>query len=683
MVKMNGSCDMSRKLFLPMSTPSSLRWGIIGLGAIAKTFAEALDHTSVGTLVAVASRSLDKARDFGARWPQAVAYGSYQELLDDENVEAVYIATPHPQHAEWVVKAAEAGKHILCEKPITLNAVEAEGVFHVVQRAGVCLMEAFMYRCHPQTLKIAEVVRDGKLGDIRLVEAGFAFDQGPKPEGRHQANELGGGGILDVGCYPMSMARIVAGAAKGQAFADPVEIKGLGHLDEVTGVDTWAAAVLKFPGDILAQIATGVRLNHRNDVRIYGGAGTLTVTSPWFCNGELLFQARGSTEVEKIAYDAPKPLYVYEIEAFAAYVKEGKAPVISWADTLGNMCSLDRWRQELSFLYQIELPTSNWPTVDRRPLRRSATARMAYGELEGVKKPISKLILGTMMRPNLPARSILFDEFVREGGNAFDTAWIYSADGSAERTFGQWVRNRDVRDEVVVIVKGAHTPSCDPVNLERQFEQSLDRLGMVSADIYVMHRDNTEIPVGEFVDVINRRIKTGEINAYGFSNWTLERVDEALEYAGANGLVPPVCISNQLSLARMVKALWVDCLSVGAPEAQEWLAKRQMANLAWSSQARGFFTDRSALHLKEDKLLSESFYAEDNFERKARAYELAAAKGVLPVHIAGSYVLQRSFPSFSLIGPQNLHELHSNLGALDLTLTPAEMAWLNLETEKL
>lgn len=664
-----------------MSSPTSLRWGIIGLGSIAKTFAEALEHTPAGTLVAVASRSLEKAREFGSRWPQATPYGSYDDLLADPAVDAVYIATPHPQHAQWIVRAAEAGKHILCEKPLTLNAAEAEAALFAVQRAGVFFMEAFMYRCHPQTARIAEIVREGRLGEIRLIEAAFSFDQGPNPEGRHQANALGGGGILDVGCYPLSLSRLVAGAATGQLFADPIELKGVGHLDEVTGVDTWASAVLKFPGDIMAVLSTGVRMSHPNDVKIHGTKGMLTVTSPWFCKGELILQLKDGSEPEKITFDTTRHLYTYEIEAVSAHVSEKQAPQMSWADTIGNMRSLDRWRRELSFLYEIELPTANWPTLDGRPLHHSPASRMPYGELPGVKKPISKLVLGTMLRPDMAYRSIIFDEFFREGGNAFDTAWIYSSDGSAESTFGRWVKNRGIRDEVVVIAKGAHTPCCDPVNLRKQFEQSLSRLGMDYADIYMMHRDNKEIPVGEFVDVINQAIRQGEIQAYGFSNWTLERVEAAIDYARAHGLVAPVCISNHLSLARMVKPLWADCLSAGSPEAFAWLEKHGIANFAWSSQARGFFTDRSAPDRTEDKLLSESFYAEDNFERKARAYQLAKDKGVLPVHIAGAYVLQKNFPSYSLIGPQTLEELHSNLGALDLTLTPAEMAWLNLEAD--
>ena len=234
----------------------SLRWGILGTGRIARQFGAALAKSRQGRLVAVATRgdAVPEAEEFsGARW-----HHGYQGLLDDGEVDAVYIATPNPSHLEWAVKTAAAGKHILCEKPIGLNVKEAEVIIAAARRAGVFLMEAFMYRCHPQTARLVEILRSGAVGELRLIQASFGGAVAPTST-RHHAAELGGGGILDMGCYCVSMSRLIAGIAIGKPFAEPVEILGSGHVGQ-TGVDDWAAAILKFPGDLIAQVSTRVTL---------------------------------------------------------------------------------------------------------------------------------------------------------------------------------------------------------------------------------------------------------------------------------------------------------------------------------------------------------------------------------------------------------------------------------------
>jgi predicted dehydrogenase len=238
-----------------------LRWGILGAGGIAATFAKALPLSRTGRLAAVGSRDGAKAAEFAAKHGGARAHGSYKALLADPEVDAVYIATPHPQHAEWCIRAARAGKHILCEKPITLNHAEAMVVAETARQAGVFLMEAFMYRCHPQTQRLTDLIRNGAIGEVRMIQATFSFQAGFNADGRLFSNELGGGGILDVGCYTTSIARLVAGAATGKLFADPLRVDGRAVLHPETGVDAYAAAVAEFPGGILAHLATGVMLN--------------------------------------------------------------------------------------------------------------------------------------------------------------------------------------------------------------------------------------------------------------------------------------------------------------------------------------------------------------------------------------------------------------------------------------
>ena len=152
---------------------AQLSWGILGTGAIAKTFAKDLAKSKTGTLVAVASRTLERAQKFTAEIPARKAHGSYEALLADPEVQAVYVATPHPHHAAWAIRAAEVGKHLLVEKPLAMSQPEAQAVIEAAVAHNVFLMEAFMYRCHPQTRKIAELIRSGAVGEVRVIQAAF------------------------------------------------------------------------------------------------------------------------------------------------------------------------------------------------------------------------------------------------------------------------------------------------------------------------------------------------------------------------------------------------------------------------------------------------------------------------------------------------------------------------------
>jgi predicted dehydrogenase len=176
-------------------TARPLRWGIIGAGHIAREFADGIGESQTGVLAAIGSRSQSGADQFAAVYEGIRAHGSYQALLDDSEIDAVYIATPHPMHAEWTIKAAEAGKHILVEKPIGMNAPEAAAMIDAAMENDVFLMEAFMYRCHPQTAKLAELIRSGAIGEVRLIRASFCYDGGSDLSSRAFAPELGGGGI--------------------------------------------------------------------------------------------------------------------------------------------------------------------------------------------------------------------------------------------------------------------------------------------------------------------------------------------------------------------------------------------------------------------------------------------------------------------------------------------------------
>jgi aryl-alcohol dehydrogenase-like predicted oxidoreductase len=196
-----------------------------------------------------------------------------------------------------------------------------------------------------------------------------------------------------------------------------------------------------------------------------------------------------------------------------------------------------------------------------------------------------------------------------------------------------------------------------------------------------MHRDNPEVPVGEFVDVLNEHQKAGRLRLFGGSNWSIARVTAAHQYAKQHRLSGFAACSNNFSLARMVSPVWDGCISASDPASRQWFKETQTPLLAWSSQARGFFTDRAAPDRMDDPELVRCWYAPDNFRRRERAVALARQKGVSPIAIAAAYVLHQPFPTFALIGPRTVQETGSSMTAFAVGLTEEDLAWLNLERD--
>jgi len=320
---------------------SIVRWGILGTGKIAGTFAEELPFSQNGCLVAVASRTAGGAQEFAARFGGVRAHGDYPSLLADPEVDAVYISTPHPFHAEWACAAARAGKHILCEKPLAMTHAEASAMVDEARRANVFLMEAFMYKCHPRTSRIADLVRCGAVGRVRLIEASFSFAAAFDPAKRLFNKELGGGGILDVGCYTMSVARMVAGAASGKPFENPSRVLGA-TVPTSTGVDSFAAATLEFSDGLLAQIFCGIGLTKGHDLVVFGEEGR--IRAPYFMSppGEIEIHRGDNVTVEPASGSTHK--YALEADAVAQALPGLESPHMSWADSLGNAAALDAWR---------------------------------------------------------------------------------------------------------------------------------------------------------------------------------------------------------------------------------------------------------------------------------------------------------------------------------------------------
>ncbi len=662
-----------------------LRWGILGTGLIAKRFAKGVKASDTGELVAVGSRSRSTAESFAKEFEIPRAYASYEELLADSGVDAVYVSTPHPMHAEWTIKAAEAGKHILVEKPIGMNTPEALAMIDAAREHDVFLMEAFMYRCTPQTRKIVEIVRSGVLGEIRMIHASFSYNTNAPADSRFFSQALGGGGILDVGCYPLSMARLIAGAATGKPFDEPAELKGCGHLG-VTGTDDCAVASLRFPGGICAELSTGLRVAQEEVVWIYGSEASLFVPTPWvagygYSESKLILRKNYAADSQEIIVRHDKDLYAVEADAVAASIEKRQAPEMSWDDSLGNIRALDRWRREIGLVYDLEKPENALQTITHRPLRKSADAPMKYGKIKGLEKPVSRLVFGCDSNNTMPDTSIMLDEFFTRGGNAFDTSYAYgNPNGAPEINLGSWVRQRGVRDQVVVIEKGANFAKGNPEGLTYELVHGLERLQMDCVDIYMIHRDNEQVPIGEWADVLNENLKAGRMKIFGLSNFSIPRLKAFDEYARSKGLASFSVVSNQLSLARVLAPLWdMHLVSSSDCESRKWFEKTQTPMLSWSSQARGFFTDRASRENKSDPELCRCWYGEENFRRKERVNELAKKRGVEPINIALAWVLNLPFPTFPLIGPKRPAEIRSCLAALEVKLSPDEMKWLDLE----
>ncbi|RIX28479.1 aldo/keto reductase [Amnibacterium setariae] len=654
-------------------------WAVLGPGGIARTFVTDLVG-STGALVAVGSSDPARSASF-VEWAADLGFGdasagTYAEALADPRVDAVYVATVHPGHAQLVLDAIAAGKPVLCEKPLGVNHGEAMAMVDAARTAGVPLVEAFVYRFHPQTAAVLDLIRSGAIGTVQHIDASFAF-RNPDRTGRLYEQATAGGGILDVGCYPLTYAALIAATATGVPVAEPVELTASGSIGP-TGVDEWAVADLVYRGGVTASIRSGVRVQDRNDLTVFGSKGRIHLPLPWAVGEDPRVEIEvADEEPRSLSFPVDRP-YSLEAEATARVAAAGEveAAEMTLDETLAAAHTLDRWRAAIGLRYPFEAEDADIPTVSRRPLRVEPDNPMRYGEIPGVGKRMSRLVLGVDNQPDLAHASALFDHFVERGGNAFDTAWIYG-DGALERRLGRWIQNRGIREDVVVITKGAHTPHCDPESLSRQLLESLERQGTDYADVYLMHRDDESVPVGEFVDVLDEHRRAGRIRVYGVSNWRLERFDEANAWAAANGREPLAVLSNHFGLAEAYDVPWAGCRHATDPASKRWLEERQVPLLPWSSQARGFFA-RARPDFLEDEELVRCYYSDDNFERLRRAQQLGEELGVPATAVALAYVLAQPFPTFPLFGPRSITEARSSMRGLSVELAPEQVAWLDL-----
>ena len=660
-------------------------WGIAGTGMIARAFAASIKDSNNSSLKYVASRSKDNSSKFAKKY-ECEAIEGYENLLTVDDYDALYIATPHPQHFELSLKALQKGKAVLCEKPMTMNSTEAMILIEASRKNNATFMEAFMYRTHPQTQKIREIIKEYFLEEPLEIEASFGFEANVPQEHRLVNPELGGGSILDIGCYPMSMSRMIVGIQEGKSFSNPVDIKSKGTLSE-KNVDLYAEASLDFANGSKAFISSSISKSLPNKVTIENTKSKLEVFEPWRCGEDIgrksLMTLTHNGKLEEIEFNESIGIFTFEINHFSETFLDGllQSNLVSHADSHGNMIWLDAWRKSIGVFYEEDKPFKREKSMVSFYRDRQV---MPSSKINGTNKDLSRVVFGCDNQSDTNHAFAMFDYFYNKGGNVFDTAYIYN-NGKSDKYLGEWIKARNNRNDIVILGKGAHTPHCFPDKIKPQLEETLDRLKTDKLDIYCLHRDNTDVPVGEFMDSLNALKDEGLIDVLGASNWSLDRFKEANSYSVSKNISSFGVLSNNFSLARMIEPVWPGCFSCSDEDFKNYLNENQIAIFPWSSQARGFFLRsqefEGAMHVANPNSEEQNRVSanQDNLTRKRRCFELADTKGCEPIELALAFVLNQPFPSFPLIGPRNFFETESSLKALSIDLSDKEIDWLDLK----
>ena len=317
---------------------------------------------------------------------------------------------------------------------------------------------------------------------------------------------------------------------------------------------------------------------------------------------------------------------------------------------------------------------------------------MQYGRIPGIGKPVSRLVQGTgfvdSQHPDGPDHwSAHLDAVFELGCTTFDTAHIYGS-GDNERTVGRWIRSRDIREQVVIIGKGAHFNDdrnrVTPFDISSDLHDSLARLRSDYIDLYLLHRDDPAVPVGPLVEVLNEHLVAGSIRAFGGSNWTHARIEEANAYARSRGLVPFVASSPHFSLAEIVQYDYPGVVSIAGragAQARHWYAHEHMPLVPWSSLSGGFLSGRitrGARAAPRDATALRLFESQANLRRLERARALARDRGLSVPQVALGYLLTQGLNVFPIVGPKQVDHFKKDVAALDVQLTPQEIGWLDL-----
>jgi D-xylose 1-dehydrogenase (NADP+, D-xylono-1,5-lactone-forming) len=327
------------------STP--VRWGVISAANIGyKRVIPAILASSNGQLLAVASRNPHRARELFAHIPQVRIYGAYESLLDDPEIEAVYIPLPNSLHAEWTIKALAAGKHVLCEKPLAITAKQGALMVEAAQANERLLMEAFMYRIHPQTLWALEQIHTGRIGLVKRVSASFAFNVMQHPRNIRLQAALAGGSLMDVGSYPVNFCRAVFGNS-------PVAVAARVYRPDDAQVELSTNAVLDFGDGRFGLIDSSFHLPTRQIAEIHGETGSIRIPIP-FTPGEVEVEVVLSLEGQTIhQHIARVDQYRLEVEHFGASIRSGTQPAFSLSETIENLATIEAIYQSAGYTWPL------------------------------------------------------------------------------------------------------------------------------------------------------------------------------------------------------------------------------------------------------------------------------------------------------------------------------------------
>ncbi len=324
-----------------------IRWGILGPGDIAHTFAKGLSFVPDAELVAVGSRSMGRAKKFADEFGAAHAHGSYADLAEDADVDVIYVSTPHPFHKENSLLALNAGKAVLCEKPFTINANEAEEVVGLARKKKLFLMEAMWTRFLPVMGKVREWLSDGRVGEIRMLSAQVGFRGGWNPEARDLNPALGGGALLDMGCYTLSFASMVMGGP-------PAKVSGFAHIGK-TGVDEQSMAILKYEAGVIGFVCSAIQTSVPADAYIYGTEGSIHVHQAFWAAKTATLKI-GRKDEETVEMQPEGNGYNYEAAEVVRCIQEGKteSEVMPLDESISIMNTMDDLRAQWNLKYPAE-----------------------------------------------------------------------------------------------------------------------------------------------------------------------------------------------------------------------------------------------------------------------------------------------------------------------------------------
>ena len=313
---------------------NKLRWGLLSTARINRALLPPLRSSPRNELTAVASRDLEKAKEYAKERNIPRVFGSYEAMLADPDVDVIYNPLPNSMHTEWTIKAAQAGKHVLCEKPLANTVEEVDAITEAAQKAGVVVMEAFMYRHHPQTLKVKEMIDGGAVGKLQVVRGSFMFKIGSEDDVRLNAS-LGGGSIWDIGCYPISYTRLIVGE-------EPVEVFGWGMFGSASRVDEIFAGQMRFANGVFAQFDSGFHSPQRVGLDLVGDKGNLFVFQPFTPRlNEKMILRDGAKE--EVIVTPGEDLYLGEVENMADAILSGAPIRMSLADSRNNVLTIQKF----------------------------------------------------------------------------------------------------------------------------------------------------------------------------------------------------------------------------------------------------------------------------------------------------------------------------------------------------